>query len=86
MKFAFIASKEVAFPVLAMCKVLGVSRSGFYAWKQRPKSARAKADDQLAVEIAAVHKRSRRRYGSPRIHHALRNRGLRVAAKRVARC
>jgi len=85
MKFAFIASKEVAFPVLAMCRVLGVTRSGFYAWSKRPKSARAQADAQLAVEIAATHEKSRKRYGSPRIHRALRKRGVRVGAKRVAR-
>lgn len=85
MKFAFIASKEVAFPVLAMCKVLGVTRSGFYAWKKRPKSARAQEDAQLAVEIAATHEKSRKRYGSPRIHRALRKKGVCVGAKRVAR-
>lgn len=85
MKFAFIASKEVAFPVLAMCRTLGVTRSGFYAWKKRPKSARAQADAQLAVEVAATHEKSRKRYGSPRIHRALRNRGVRVGAKRIAR-
>ena len=85
MKFAFIASKEVAFPVLTMCKALRVTRSGFYAWKKRPKSARAKADAQLAVEVAAVHMKSRKGYGSPRVHRALRKKGLRVGAKRVAR-
>lgn len=85
MKFAFIASKEVAFPVLAMCKVLGVTRSGFYAWKKRPKSARARADEQLGIVITALHEKSRKRYGSPRIHRALRNKGVRVGAKRIAR-
>jgi putative transposase len=84
-KFAFIASKEVAFPVLAMCNVLGVTRSGFYAWKKRPTSARARADAQLAVEVAATHDKSRKRYGSPRIHRALRKKGVRVGAKRIAR-
>jgi putative transposase len=84
-KFAFIASKEVAFPVLTMCKLLGVTRSGFYAWKKRPRSARAQVDAQLAVEIAATHEKSRKRYGSPRIHRALRKRGVRVGAKRIAR-
>jgi transposase InsO family protein len=84
-KFAFIASKEVAFPVLAMCKVLGVTRSGFYAWKKRPKSARARADEQLGIVITALHEKSRERYGSPRIHRALRKKGVRVGAKRIAR-
>lgn len=85
MKFTFIASKEVAFPVLVMCKVMGVTRSGFYAWKKRPKSVRARADDQLAAEIAAAYEKSRKRYGSPRIHRALRKKGIRVGAKRIAR-
>ncbi len=85
MKFAFIASKEVAFPVFAMCKVLGVTRSGFYAWKKRPRSVRAQADAHLAVAIAATHEKSRKRYGSPRIHRALRKKGVCVGAKRIAR-
>lgn len=85
MKFAFIASKEVAFPVLAMCKVLGVTRSGFYAWRKRPKSARARADEQLVVDITAMHEKSLKRYGSPRIHRALRKKGVCVGAKRIAR-
>lgn len=85
MKFAFIAAKEVAFPVVAMCRVLGVSRSGYYASANRPPSAHAKADGQLAVEIAAAHRRSRRRYGSPRVHRALRKKGIRVGKKRVER-
>lgn len=85
MKFAFIAAKEVAFPVLTMCRVLGVTRSGYYAWKKRPRSVRAQADAQLAVEIAATHTKSSKRYGSPRIHRALRKRGVRTSEKRVAR-
>jgi transposase InsO family protein len=84
MKFAFIA-QEVAFPVGTMCRVLGVTRSGFYAWKKRPKPARVKADAQLAVTIAAVHQRSRKVYGSPRVHEELKARGVRVGRKRVAR-
>ena len=85
MKFAFIAASEVAFPVSAMCRVLGVTRSGFYAWTKRPKPARAKQDAQLAVKVAAVHQRSRRTYGSPRVHLELRAQGVRVGKKRVAR-
>jgi transposase InsO family protein len=84
MKFAFIA-QEVAFPVETMCRVLGVARSGFYAWKKRPKPARAKSDAQLAVQVAAAHQRSRRTYGSPRVHRELRAQGVRVSKKRVER-
>lgn len=84
MKFAFIA-EEVAFSVNAACRLLSVTRSGFYAWKKRPKSARAQADEQLAVTVAATHERSRGTYGSPRVHADMKARGIRVAKKRVER-
>lgn len=85
MKFAFIEEKKVAFPIEPMCRVLGVSRSGYYAWRKRPASARTKADERLAVEVVAAHKRSRSTYGSPRVHAELRARGVRVGRKRVER-
>lgn len=84
MKFAFIA-QNVAFPVDAMCRVLGVTRSGFYAWKKRPKPDREKADARLAASVAAVHTRSRKTYGSPRVHEELKAQGVRVGRKRVER-
>jgi putative transposase len=84
-KFAFVASKEVAFPVSAMCRVLGVTKSGFYAWMKRPKPARARRDAQLAATVAAVHQRSRRTYGSPRVHRELKARGVHVGKKRIER-
>lgn len=84
MKFEFIRA-EKAYPVTVLCSVLEVSPSGFYAWRKRPLSARASSDAQLALQVTAVHKRSRRTYGSPRIHRDLRARGVRVGRKRVAR-
>lgn len=84
MKFAYIA-QEVAFPVGPMCRVLGVTRSGFYAWKKRPKPIRAKHDAQLAAKVASIHQRSRRTYGSPRVHRELQAQGVRVGKKRVER-
>jgi putative transposase len=84
-KFAFIEASEVAFPIHTMCRTLGVSASGFYAWKKRPPSPRATADAQLAVDIVAAHKRGRRAYGSPRVHRELRAQGVRVGKKRIER-
>ena len=85
MKFAFIHEKQVAFPVGAMCRALAVSSSGYYEWRKRLPGPRTKDDAQLAVEIAAVHKRSRSTYGSPRVHAELRAGGTRVGRKRVER-
>jgi len=85
MKFAFIAEQEVAFSVSAMCHALGVTRSGYYAWRRRPPSASSKADAQLAVKVTAAHRRNRGIYGSPRIHRELRAQGVRVGKKRVER-
>jgi putative transposase len=85
MKFAFVASKEVAFPINTMCRVLAVSRSGYYAWKKRPEPSRSTQDAQLAAEIAGAHKRSRGIYGSPRVHRDLKARGIHVGKKRIER-
>lgn len=85
MKFAFIVAKEVAFPIATMCRMLDVSRSGYYAWKARPEPAKKAEDAHLAVEIASAHKRSRGIYGSPRVHRDLKARGLRIGKKRVER-
>lgn len=67
-----------------MCKLLGVSRSGFYTWLGREESARAKANRELLVEIREIHKESRETYGAPRIHAELR-RAKPVGKNRVAR-
>lgn len=85
MKFAFIAAREVAFPVSSMCRVLGVTKSGYYAWLKRPQPERVKRDAQLTATVAAVHQRSRGTYGSPRVHRELKARGLQVSKKRVER-
>jgi putative transposase len=85
MKFAFIAAKEVAFPVIAMCRMLDVSCSGYYAWKMRPEPVAKAADVKLALAIACAHGRSRGIYGSPRVHRDLKARGLRIGKKRVER-
>lgn len=85
MKFAFIAVEKASFPVVALCTVLEVSRSGYYAWEQRVPSARSLEDAKFRVHIAAIHERSRGLYGTPRVHAELRASGFRVSRKRVAR-
>ena len=68
------------------CRVLGISRSGFYEAASRPPSARELSDAALTVTIEAIHTMSRRSYGAPRVHAELRlSLGLRVGRKRVAR-
>ena len=80
-----IAEHRSQFPLGLMCRVLEVSRAGFYAWVQRGVSPRAQHDGQLQVAIAVSHRRSDGIYGSPRILRDLRDVGLRVGRKRVAR-
>jgi len=68
-----------------MCRVLGVSPSGYYAWRKRPASARAQADQRLLRQIRTAHEASRGTYGVPRIHAELCEQGVAVSRKRVAR-
>jgi transposase InsO family protein len=84
-KFAWIDAEKAQYPVDVLCQALAVSRSGFYAWKRRSPSARAKRRARLALEISATHKKSRKTYGSPRIQRALRTKGIRVSKKTVER-
>lgn len=85
MRCAVIATEKAAFPVRLLCRTLQVSRAGFYAWQVRPPARRVQGDERLGVEIAAIHAESRQRYGSPRIHAELVDRGCRTSRKRVAR-
>ena len=85
MKFAFVAAEKASFSVAFMCRHLQVSRSGFYASPLRPESPRAKEDRRLRAGIRAAWKRSRRTYGSHRLHDDLKDDGERVSRKRVLR-
>lgn len=71
--------------MLVMCRVLGVSRSGYYAWRTRPDSTRKKADRELTQKIRVVHGMSRGTYGAPRIHAELKADGIVCGRNRVAR-
>jgi putative transposase len=83
--YQFIAEEEAHHPVALSCRVLGVSRAGYYAWRGRPPSARARADAELTAAIHRLHAASRGVYGSPRIHADLQAEGRRHGRKRVAR-
>jgi putative transposase len=84
--FQFIAATRAEHSIKTMCRVLGVSRSGFHAWARRPTSARALEDERLTRRIREIHRLNRRVYGSPRIHAKLRLAdGVHVCRKRVER-
>ena len=71
--------------VVTLCRVLGVSPSGYWAWRKRGSSARSQADAQLAAQIRTIHHASRGTYGAPRVHAELAHAGRQCGRKRVAR-
>ena len=71
-------------PIATMCRVLDVSPSGYYAWRKRPLSARARTDVELTAQIEAIERDSRGTYGAPRVHAELAAQGTHVGRKRVA--
>lgn len=83
--FRFIAAERAGHSIKTLCRVLGVSRSGFHAWVARPPSARAVSDAVLLDRVSELHVASRRTYGSPRIYKDLRAEGVRVGRKRIER-
>jgi putative transposase len=81
-----IAAEKTSFPVAVMCRVLGVSRTGFHNWERRAPSDRALSDAWLTEKIKQIHAHGRGVYGAPRIHAELRiEHEVRVGRKRVAR-
>ena len=80
-----MSANQARFRVATMARVFGVSPSGYYAWRRRPPSARARADAELRARVQAIHGRSRGTYGAPRIHAELTEGGVAVSRKRVAR-
>ena len=85
MKFSFIDAEKAHYPITMLCRVLKVSRAGFYAWFGRPPSPRAVEDARLTVLVREAHERGRRNYGSPRIHKDLIAQEVFVSRKRVIR-
>ncbi len=85
MRFSFIDAEKAHYPITMLCRVLKVSRAGFYAWFGRPPSPRAVEDARLTVLVREAHERGRRNYGSPRIHKDLIAHEVFVSRKRVIR-
>ena len=84
--YRLIAAEKANHPISLLCELLGVSRSGFYAWERRPPSSRELGDAWLLELIRDIHSQNRRVYGAPRIHAELRlGLGIRVGRKRVER-
>ena len=85
MKYAFVRAHDHEFRVCRMCRVLSVSRSGYYAWRERPLSPRSQANRQLVSEIRRVHEAARGVYGALKTWQQLRVQGIRCGRHRVAR-
>ena len=83
--FRIVSANQATIPIATMCRVLGVSESGFHAWQARAPAARSQRDTAIRVAIRAAHARSDGTYGAPRILEDLREAGYRVGRKRVAR-
>jgi len=85
MRFRLIDAAKKEFPVQRLCKVLGVSPSGYFAWKDRPACCRQRTDMVLLAHVRSAFALSNRTYGSPRMVHELRDNGLAIGRRRVAR-
>ena len=85
MRFAFIDAEKANYPVKTLCKVLDVTRQGFYEWVKRGESRRRRDDASLKVRIRAVCAENKGRYGSPRVHEELKANGITAGRHRVAR-
>jgi putative transposase len=80
-----VKGHRAAYGIATMCRTLGVSTSGYYAWQYRVPSGRAQSDAELTMTIHTIHLESRGTYGAPRVHAELAAQGIRVGRKRVAR-
>src|SRR5712672_2460738 len=86
LKYACITRHRGEYPVRLMCRVLEVAPAGYYAWRQKASpTAHVIADERLLLNIRIAHQASDGTYGAPRVHRELREDGLHVAKKRVAR-
>jgi putative transposase len=83
--FRLIDAEKANYPVAVLCRMLGVSKSGYYAWRDRPPSRRTQQDALHTEKIREIHSRSRETYGYPRVHAELRSLGIGCGRRRVAR-
>jgi len=83
--YSLIDAEKASYPISLLCRILRVSRSGYYGWKGRPPSERDRENAALTQKIREIHSRSRQLYGYPRVHAELRALGVRCSRKRVAR-
>jgi transposase InsO family protein len=84
-KLRFIDAEKASFPIEVLCRELGVSRSGYYAYLKKAESKRVREDQRLRLLIHIAHREGRHHYGRPKVHNALKQLGEHVSAKRVAR-
>lgn len=85
MKYAFMREHQNEFRLRSMCRVLEVSASGYYAWRGRPESPRARQDLDLVQNIQRIHNSSKQAYGTLKVHRALRDEGIVCGKHRIAR-
>ncbi|MGH9870128.1 MAG: IS3 family transposase [Candidatus Polarisedimenticolia bacterium] len=85
LRFRFIAAEKANFPIAMLCRVLGVARSGYYAWLDRPEPSRVRRDRDLLEKIRQVFQKSRRTYGSPRVHEEFQSLKVVCGRRRVER-
>ena len=85
MKYGRIDELRQQYPVATMCRMLGVSESGYHAWRKRPPSSRSRENARLEVEIKAAHERTRQTYGPERLQADLADNGIHVGVHRIKR-
>ncbi len=85
MKYGVIEQMRQDYPVPPMCRLLGVSTSGYYAWRKRPASSRAQQEPRLEAEVLAAHQRTRETFGVERLQKDLREHGVKVGVHRIKR-
>lgn len=85
MKYAFVNKMRSRYAITFLCKVMGVSPSGYYDWLKRPESIRDKTNRQHTARLRCLHKASFEAYGAPRLHQDLLEAGEKVSKNRVAR-